>query len=169
MIDEDSDWISFHAAVAYVEATLQCYHEKAASLVRQAANDLKLRSRTVDSSSPGWLEDRLGRIYSDGGQRNEVRRQDVLELWPERQKDATRPTSAKIEPNAEQRHPQPISNGIRSAISDLWPGGIPAHLMAKERDEQIKKWLQDNNKKISVNISRTIQRVLEAKRKTHPD
>jgi hypothetical protein len=72
-------------------------------------------------------------------------------------------------PNAEQRHPQPISNGIRSAISDLWPGGIPAHLMAKERDEQIKKWLQDNNKKISVNISRTIQRVLEAKRKTHPD
>jgi hypothetical protein len=42
MIDEDSDWISFHAAVAYVETTLQCHQEKAASLVRQAVNDLEL-------------------------------------------------------------------------------------------------------------------------------
>src|SRR5271168_2873888 len=105
MIDEESDWISIDAAVAYVEATLQCYREKAASLVRQAVDDLKLRSRTVESSSPGWLEDRLGRIYSDGGQRTEVWHPDVIELWPGRQKDATRPTSAKIGSNAERRHP----------------------------------------------------------------
>lgn len=163
MTEEDPDWISFHAAVAYAEATLQCYQEKAASLVRHAVNDRKLRSRTVESSSPGWLEDRLGRIYSDGGQRIEVLRRDLLELWPERQ------IEAKIGSNAKQRHPQPISDGVRSAISDLWPGGIPTHLMAKERDEQIKKWLQDNNKKISVNISRTIQRVLEAKRNAHKE
>jgi hypothetical protein len=44
MIDEDSDWISLDAAVAYVEATQQCYREKAVDLLRQAANNLKLRA-----------------------------------------------------------------------------------------------------------------------------
>ena len=47
MINEDSDWISRDAAVAYVEATLNCYREKALELVRKAVNNLKVKSRTV--------------------------------------------------------------------------------------------------------------------------
>jgi hypothetical protein len=165
MIDEDSDWISFDAAVAHVEATQQCYREKAIDLVRQAADNLKLKSRTVESS-PKWIMSyKAGKqiFHSDYGQRIEVCRQNVLELWPERQKDATRPAPAKIGSNAAQRRGQPISDGIRLAIKDLWPGGIPTDLMAKERDEQIIQRLKYHKKKnISKNISRTIQRVLKA-------
>jgi hypothetical protein len=167
MIDEDSDWISRDAAVSYVQATQQCYREKAVDLVRQAANNLKLRSRTVNSS-PRWIvSDIAGQeiFHSDGGKSVEFCRRDVRELWPERQKNATRPAPSKIRSNAAQRHHKPISDGIRLAIADLWPGGIPADLMAKERDVQIIKWLKEKNKMVSENTARTIQRVLEAERK----
>jgi hypothetical protein len=171
MIDEDSDWISFAAAVAHVEATQQCYREKAIDLVRQAADNLKLKSRTV-KSSPKWIVSyKAGKqiFHSDYGQRIEVCRQNVLELWPERQKDATRPAPSKIGSNT-QRRGQPISDGVRSAIKDLWPGGIPTDLMAKERDEQIIQRLKYHKKKnISKNISRTIQRVLKAEREAHKE
>jgi hypothetical protein len=108
-------------------------------------------------------------FHSDYGQRIEVCRQNVLELWPERQKDATRPAPSKIGSNT-QRRGQPISDGVRSAIKDLWPGGIPTDLMAKERDEQIIQRLKYHKKKnISKNISRTIQRVLKAEREAHKE
>jgi hypothetical protein len=166
MSDEDPDWISVGDAVAYVEATQQCYREKAVELVRQAVDNLELRSRTVQSS-PKWtvsIIDGVEAHHSNGGKRLEICRQDVLELWPERQKDAARSAPAKIGSNVAQRHGQPISDGIRSAKNELWPGGIPTHVMAKERDAQIIKWLTEHSKKVSKNISRTIQRVLKAER-----
>ena len=55
MVDEESDWISLEDAVTYVEETQQCYREKADELVRQAVDNLKLKSRTVNSS-PRWIE-----------------------------------------------------------------------------------------------------------------
>jgi hypothetical protein len=171
MIDEDSDWISHYAAVDHVEATQECYREKAVDLVRQAVDNLKLRSRTV-KSSPRWLVSDIAGVevfHSDFGKRVEVCRKDVFELWPERQNDATRPAPAKIGSNAAQRRGKPISDGVRSAINERWPGGIPADLMAKERDEQIIEWLEEKNKKISKNISRTIQRVLKAEREAHKE
>ena len=171
MIDKDSDWISRDAAVAHVEATQQCYREKAVDLVRQAVDNLKLRSRTVNSP-PGWLVSNIAgveRFHSDFGKRVEVCRKDLLELWPERQNDATRPPPAKIGSNAAQRRGKPISDDVRSAINELWPGGIPVGLMAKERDAQIIEWLKVKNKKISKNISRTIQRVLKAEREAHKE
>ena len=171
MIDEDSDWISFEDAVAYVEATQQCYREKAVELVRQAAENLKLKSKTVNSS-PRWIVSNIAGqeiFHSDGGNRVEVCRQDVLKLWPERQKDATRSAPAKIRPTAAQRRRQSISDGVRSAINELWPGRIPADLMAKERDGQIIEWLKGKNKKISENLSRTIQRVLQSEREAHTE
>ena len=171
MIDEDSDWISHDAAVAHVEATQQCYRDKAVELVRQAVNDLRLRSRTANSS-PGWLVSNIaGRevFHSDFGERVEVYRQDVLKLWPERLKDATLPAPAKIGPNAAQRRRQPISDGIRSVINEEWPSGIPDDLLAKERDAKIIERLKEKNKKTSKNISRTIQRVLKADREAHKE
>jgi hypothetical protein len=164
MIDKESDWISLDTAVAHVEAKLECYHEKAVDLVRQAVNNLKVKSKTVNSS-PTWNVSVIAGqeiFHSDGGNRVEVYRQDVLELWPERQKDATRSAPAKIGPTAAQRRRQPISDGVRSAINELWPGGIPADLMAKERNEQIIEWLKGKNKKTSKNLPRTIQRVLKS-------
>lgn len=165
MIDKDSDWISVDAAVAYVEATQQCYREKAIDLVRQAAENLKLRSRTVPSS--GWAVSNIAGVdvyHSDGGKRVEVWRKDVLELWPEHQKDAMLPAPPKIGPNSAQKRDKPISDGIRLAINDLWPGGITAGLRAKERDNKILEWLKRNGKSIPANISRAIQRVLKAER-----
>jgi hypothetical protein len=170
MSDEGSDWILFEDAVAYVEATQQCHREKAVELVRQAASNLKLRSRTVESS-PTWIESVIAGVqvyHSDFGKRVEVCRQDLLELWPERQKDATQSASAKIGSTARQRRHQPISDGVRSAINEIWPGGIPCDLLAKERDEQIIEWLKAKNKKnIAGNLSRTIQRVLKKEREDH--
>jgi hypothetical protein len=89
-------------------------------------------------------------VVEEPGERSpalEVCRKDVLELWPERQNDATRPAPAKIGSNAAQRRGKPISDGVRSAINERWPGGIPADLLAKERDEQIIEWLKGKNKK----------------------
>jgi hypothetical protein len=54
MIDEESDWISVDGAVSLVETALQCYRERARDLLRQAVNNLRVKSRTVNSS-PRWI------------------------------------------------------------------------------------------------------------------
>jgi hypothetical protein len=164
MIDEDPDWIPFHAAVTYVEATLQCYRERAAELVVQAADNLTLKSRTVQSS-PRWIVSDIAGVeayHSDGGNRVEVCRHDLLKLWPESQKGTTRSAPAKIGSNAAQRPRQSISDCVRLTINRLWPDGFPEDLMMKERDERVKEWVKHNYKRTVS--SRTIQRVLKADR-----
>jgi hypothetical protein len=167
MSDEHPDWIPLEDAVTYVEATQQCYREKAADLVRQAVDNLKLKSRTVNSS-PRWIVSEVAgaeAYYSDRGKRIEVSRKGLLELFPERQSDATQ---APPVIGSAQRRLQPISNGIASAIKELWPEGIPELLRAKDRNDKIHEWL------ISLKIigkfedvSRTIQRVLKGQREGH--
>ena len=170
MIDEDSDWISFdrRGRLRGSDATMLS-REGGRIGTAGGVNNLKVKSKTVNSS-PRWIVSSIAGqeiFHSDGGNRVEVCRQDVLELWPERQKDATRSAPAKIGPTAAQRRRQPISDGVRSAINELWPGEIPADLMAKERDEQIIEWLKGKNKKNSKNLPRTIQRVLKSEREAH--
>ena len=167
MIDEDTDWISLEDAVTYVAARLPCYREKALDLVQQAADNLTLKSRTTTNSSPRWIVSVVAgeeRFHSDGGTRIEVCREDLLSLWPEHQKDATRPLQPEIRSNATQRRDRPISNGIRLAIDALWPDGIPQGLTAKDRDNEILKWLKNTKKSSPANIARAVQRVLKAKR-----
>jgi hypothetical protein len=170
MTDEDSNWIRLDAAVAHVEAMQKCYREMAFDLVKQAVKNGNLRSRTVNSS-PRWIVSKnmagADRYYSDHGERVEVYRKDVLELWPEHQNDATRPAPPEIGSNATQKRSKPISDAIRLAINDLWHGEIPAGLRAKERDNQILDWLKRNGKSIPENISRAVQRVLKADREAH--
>jgi hypothetical protein len=108
-------------------------------------------------------------IHSDRRPRVEVCRQDLLELWPQSQKHATRSTLANIGSNVAQRRGQLISDAILMAINELWPGGIPADLMAKERDVQIIEWLKNKGKKTTENTSRTIQRVLKKEREAHKE
>jgi len=118
MIDEDSDWISRDAAVAYVQATLHCYREKAFELVWKAVNNLKVKSRTVHSS-PKWLVSVIAgqeAFHSDHGENIEVCRQDVVDFCLELRQAGTRSAPAKIGSNAAQRRGQPISDGIRSVI-----------------------------------------------------
>jgi hypothetical protein len=159
MNDDDSDWMSLYEAANYVEATMKCYRGKAIDLLHQAARGLKLKSRTVNSS-PRWVVSIIGGRevwHSDGGERIEVSRKGVLDLWPEQQKDATPSTSLKPGSSA-------ISDGIRLAIGTLWPDGIPAGVRAKERDNQIREWLEDNKKSIPTDLSRAVQRVIQRAR-----
>jgi hypothetical protein len=166
MIDEDSDWISLDDAVTYVAATLHCYREKALDLVHQAADNLKLNSRTTTDASPRWIVSVVAGekiLHSDGGTRIEVSHEGLLKLWPEHQKDATRPLRPEIGSNTTQRRDGPISNGIRLAIDALWPNGDRQGLRAKDRDNKILAWLEDNKRSIPANIARAVQRVLKEK------
>jgi hypothetical protein len=124
MNDDDADWISVEDAVTHVATTQQCYREKALCLVKKAADNLKLKSRTTANSAPRWnMSEMAGAevYHSGGGTRIEVCREDVLKLWPEHRKDATRPAPPETGSNATRRHPRPISNGICLAIDNLWP------------------------------------------------
>lgn len=152
MNDEDSDWISLDEAASYVEAAKGCYQQKAIDLLRQAADGLKLKTRT--SPSRRWIVSVVAgetRYHADDGKRIEFYRKDVLAFCE------SKSTPPKIRSGA-------ISDGIRLAIKDLWPDGIPDGVRAKDRDNQILDWLKHNNKSIPTNISRAVQRALKAAR-----
>jgi hypothetical protein len=159
MIDEDSDWISFEDAVAYVEATQQCHREKAVELVWQAASDLKLRSRTVESS-PRWIESVIAGVkvyHSDCGQRVEVCRKDVVQFFLELQHTTTRSSPGKSK--------SALWNNVTSAIADLW-SDKEITVRPKDRNKKIHEWLI-SREIISKfeDVTRTIQRVLREQRK----
>jgi hypothetical protein len=159
MNDHDSDWISLYEAATYVAATMKCHRDKAIDLLRQAAVNLKLKSRTV-TSSPKWVVSEFGGkevFYSDWGKRIEVSRKGVLELCAELQKDAAASTPSEIGSGA-------ISDGILLAIDDLWPDEIPKGLRAKDRNKKILEWLKDNKKSIPTDLSKAVQRVLRRAR-----
>jgi hypothetical protein len=168
MIDKESDWISLDTAVAYVEATLQCYHEKSVDLVRQAVNNLKVKSKTVNSL-PRWIVSNIAGqeiFHSDGGKRIEIWRKGLLELFPQRQNSAVQWAPPEI--GSAQRRVQPISDGIALAIKELWPEGIPKLLRAKDRNDKVHEWLISRGIiGKSEDVSRTIQRVLKAQREDH--
>jgi hypothetical protein len=131
MNNDDSDWISLDDAATYLEATIKCHRQKAIDLLRHRADDLRLKSRTV-TSSPRWVVSDIGGeevFHSDAGKRIEVSRKGVLEFCAELQ-NAAPSTPSGIGSGA-------ISDGIRSAIDDLWPDEIPKGLRAKERNAQI--------------------------------
>ena len=155
VIDDCSDWMSFHDALAHVEATQKCYEELAIKLLQQATYSLKIRSRTVQSA-PRWVQ--AGDIvYSDNGKDLEFCREDLLKLWPEQQKGAATSRRPRIGSGA-------ISDGVRLAIDSLWPDGVPEGLRAKERNEQVRQWLKDHNKSIPSDLSKAVQRALKRAR-----
>ncbi|MGO8976562.1 MAG: hypothetical protein ACLQNV_23930 [Steroidobacteraceae bacterium] len=154
MIDEDSDWISIDAAVAYVEETLHCYREKARELVRKAVNNLKVKSRTVHSS-PKWLVSVIAgqeAFHSDHGESIKVCRKDVVEFCLQLQHAATQSSPRKSK--------SALWNNVTSAIADLWPDKEITE-RAKVRNDKIHEWLKSRgmiNK--FEDVTRTIQRVL---------
>jgi len=153
VIDDCSDWMSFHDALAHVEATQKCYEELASRLLKQAADSRKVKSRTFQGP-PAW--DILpGDIYiPNDGRDLQFCREDVLRLWPEQQKEVTASTRSRIKSGAN-------SMGVRSALDALWPGGVPEGLRAKDRNKAVHKWLKDNNKSIPGDIAKAVQRALK--------
>jgi len=152
MINEDSDWISRDAAVAYVEATLNCYREKALELVRKAVNNLKVKSRTV--SSPEWLVSVIAgqEAFHSHGESIEVCRRDVVEFCLQLQHAATQ--------SSPRKRKSALWNNVTSAIADLWPDKEITE-RAKVRNDKIHEWLKSRGiiGKFE-DITRTIQRVL---------
>lgn len=155
VIDECSDWMSFHDAVAYVEARQQCYEDLAIELLRRAAHGLKIRTRLVQSS-PRWVVSG-DKYYEDDGRDLQFCREDVLKLWPEQQKQAAASGRSRIGSGA-------ISDGVRLAIDGRWPDGIPEGLRAKERNEQVRQWLKDHDKSIPRDLPKAVQRALKRAR-----
>jgi hypothetical protein len=158
VIDDVSKWMSFHDTVAYVEAMQKCYENLAIRLLQQAADSRKIRTRTVQSSSP-WIVS--GDTWSENKDRRDVEfwREDVLTLWPESQEDATRSPTPKSG--------SAIRNGIRSAKHELWPDN-KITVKAKVRNKEINKWLRSYGIiGEHDDVTRTIQRVLQAEREAH--
>jgi hypothetical protein len=157
MIDEESDWISVDGAASLVETALQCYRERARDLLRQAVNNLRVKSRTVNSS-PRWIVSEVvgAEVYhSDHGKRVEVSRKDVIEFRLGLQLTATRSSPPKK---------TALRNSVTAAIADLWPDKEIA-LRAEDRDNKIHEWLK--SREIigkSEDVTRTIQRVLREQR-----
>jgi hypothetical protein len=56
------------------------------------------------------------------------------------------------------------TRGIREAVNQLWPSGIPTGLSAKERDKEIVAQLTNNKSSVPQNIGRAVQPVLKASR-----
>jgi hypothetical protein len=150
MIDDCSDWMSFNDTVAHIEATQKCYEELAIRSLKEAADSLKIRSRTVQVS-PRWVE--AGNIYySDNGKDLQFRREDVLKLWPEQQKEAAAPRRSS-------RGAQAVA--VDLAFAACYPGGVPEGLSATDRNREILKWIVANNKSIPTDIAKAVQRGLK--------
>ena len=137
VIDNVSKWMSFHDTLAYVEATKKCCEDIAIRLLQQAAHDLKIGTRVVQSS-PQWVVSG-DRYYEDDGRDLQFCREDVLKLWPQQEKEAAAPSRSRIGGGA-------ISVGVRLALDALYPHGVPEGLRAKDRDTQVVQWLKDNKK-----------------------
>lgn len=116
----------------------------------KAADSLKIRSRTVQGS-PRWVVSG-NRYYEDDGRDVEFCREDVLKHWPEQQKEAAAPGRSRSGAN---------SVALDLALRDLWPGGVPEGLRAKERNEQVLQWLKDHNKSIPSDLPKAVQRALK--------
>jgi hypothetical protein len=157
MIDEESDWISVEDAVSLVETTLQCYRERASDILRQAVDNLRVKSRTVNSS-PRWIVSEVAgaEVYhSDHGKRVEVLHKDVIEFCSGLKRTATRSSPPKK---------SALRNSVTAAIADLWPDK-EITLRAKDRDDKIHEWLKSRGiiGKFE-DVTRTIQRVLRGQR-----
>jgi len=161
MIDEESDWISIDAAVALVETMLRCHREKAVELLRQAVDNLKVKSRTVNSLA--WIETEMDGaevFFSNRGKSLEVCRKDVAEYCLELQQRAASRSSPPKRRSATR-------NNVTSAIADLWPDG-EITFRAKDRNGKIHDWLKSRNLiGKHEDVTRTIQRVLREQRNSH--
>jgi hypothetical protein len=150
VIDDCSDWMSFDDALAHVEATQNCYQELAIRLLQEAADSLKIRSRTVQGS-PRWVESG-DKYYSDNRIDLQFCREDVLKHWPEQQKEAAAPRPSR---SGAKRV------AVELALVALYPGGVPKGLIAKERNQQVLQWLTDQRKSIPRDIAKAVQRALK--------
>jgi hypothetical protein len=72
-------------------------------------------------------------------------------------KPARAAADAKSRPGAKSR-------GIAEAIKKLWPNGLPKGLSAKDRNNEIIKWLTDARYSLPTNPERAIQRVLKLRK-----
>lgn len=152
MTDDNSEWMSFHDAVAYVEEAQKCYEELAIRLLKQSVDRQEVASRTVDAS--GWIVS--GDVYyPNNGKDLEFWREDVHRRFAKVLSDATRSSSSSA------RNETAVRKGICTAILEL--GTNLRNVSAKERNQQIHGWLR--SKKIIGEhhcVTRSIQRVLKA-------
>lgn len=150
----ESDWMPLHEVIAHVEATQKCHGELAAKLIYAAVEGQKAKSRTVANPRPWTRENVAGSVifYSAPEKSIEVRREDVLRLWPEN------PAEVPQACPASRKRPRPISDGILLAIKDLWSDEIPAGLRTQDVEKKIAMWLKEHGRSVSHALPKAVQR-----------
>lgn len=150
VIDDCSEWISFHDALAHVEATQKCYEALAIRLLQQAADGQKIRSRTIQSS-PKWVQSGA-HFYSDDGTDLQFYREDVVKLWPDQQKQAVPLGRSRTRLGAS-------SVAVDLALDALSRDGVPEGLR-KEFHIQVRQWLEQHGKIVPKDVPKAVQRAL---------
>jgi hypothetical protein len=85
---------------------------------------------------------------------------DYARVRPRSIEHAVRPKSvSKGDP--ERRRALPSHASIETALTDLWPDGVPAELSIQQRDRQINEW--QRTKGVLVTSTRTIRRYFQTK------
>ena len=87
----------------------------------------------------------------------EVIRENVLRTW-----------SSQPAPHSDRQQDvkaRPKDRGIREAISNLWPDGIPNSVRAKDRDQKILGWLNTRGYSIpqGKGLARAVQRAMKSR------
>jgi hypothetical protein len=154
VIDDCSEWMSFHNALAHVEATQKCYEALAIRLLQQATDGQKIGSRTIQSS-PKWVQSGAY-FYSDDGPDLQFCREDVIKLWPEQQKQAAASRS--------RTGSGAVSVGVSLALDALYPDGVPKDLKKKELYYQVEQWLKQHGKIVPKDAAKAVQRALRRSR-----
>lgn len=168
MVDEHPDWMELDEVVDLVEKTLKCYRQRAIDLVKEAADRLQIKSRTVQGP-PRLKGAYLGGkeiLYSDYGKRIELGREDVLRWLGEFQGESAQRKNAERTSNRLRKRAKRREEGICSACRTIWPTGIPPHLKVGERNRRIRDWLKESGEKqVPEDISQQVRRALKA----HPE
>jgi hypothetical protein len=155
MIDDCSDWMSFNAALAHVEAAQKCYEALAIRLLRKAADSLKIRSRTVEGL-PRWVVSG-DKYFEDDGRELQFCRDDILRLWPAQRQEAAAPVRSRFGSGA-------VSAAVHLALDALEPTGILDGVRGKQRVEKIREWLLAHDKAVATDLAKAVQRALKQRR-----
>jgi hypothetical protein len=101
----------------------------------------------------------------DSPRRFKVIRENVLGIWSEQEVDNPNAKSGQTLNTGARQRPAPVLTGVRNAIKELWPQGIPSTLKAKERNQKIADEIKLKGGSVPSGdgLARAVQRAIKSK------